>query len=73
MLLDSRPGSGLPTLDPPIHRLTFVATEAGQEIEVYVTGDQEVQGLNFNIQITGASPAPAFESVDDVLGRLPRL
>jgi hypothetical protein len=38
--------------------------QAGQTIEIYVTGGDDVQGLEFNVQIGGGTAGPTFEDVD---------
>jgi len=38
--------------------------QAGQTIRIYVTGGDDVQGLEFNVRIGGGTSGPTFEDVD---------
>ena len=48
----------------------LLPNQSGQTIEILVTGGDQVQGLNFNIQIVGDLPAPVFEDVDILTGAI---
>ncbi len=44
--------------------------QAGQTIPIYVSGGDEVQGLEFNVCIGGGTQGPIFEDVDILTGTI---
>ena len=49
---------------------TLNANQAGQTIEIYVTGGDDVQGLEFNVRIGEGVAGPIFEDVDIFTGAI---
>ena len=50
------------------HRL--IENKADQTIEIYVTGGDDVQGLEFDVRIGGGTSGPIFEDVDIFSGAI---
>lgn len=57
-----------PTIDVGDHYL--LANTAGQEIQIYVSGGDEVDGLELKVQIGGGTSGPSFEDVDIFTGTI---
>ena len=60
--------AGTPTITVGSHALT--PGQAGQTIEIYVTGGDLVQGLEFNVQILGSGLLPEIDGVDILTGTI---
>ncbi len=48
----------------------LAADTPDQTIQIYVTGSDIVQGLEFNVEIIGVSPRPALQDVDILTGTI---
>jgi hypothetical protein len=59
---------GTPTITVGTHALT--PNEAGQTVQIYVTGGALVQGLEFNVQIAGSGMLPQIDGVDILTGTI---
>jgi hypothetical protein len=67
----SGPARGALIIDVGDHILQ--ANQAGQQIQIFVSGGDQVQGLNLNAQIhdgSDAAVAPVFQNVDIVTGTI---
>lgn len=60
--------NGTPLIDVGVHSL--LPDQAGQTVEIFVTGGVLVQGLEFNVQIGDATSGPVFEGVDILTGTI---
>ena len=60
--------NGTPVIDAGVHSL--LPNQAGQTVEIFVTGGILVQGLEFNVQIGDTTAGPVFEGVDILTGTI---